>query len=57
VGVFALRGDRLEWRAVETGVASVTRVQILAGLTEGGEVALPTELTLHNGETVTPLRQ
>ena len=57
VGVFALRGDRLEWRAVETGVASVTRVQILAGLAEGGEVALPTELTLRNREIVTPLRQ
>jgi len=57
VGVFALRGDRLEWQTVETGVASVTRVQILAGLAEGGEVALPTELTLHNGETVTPLQQ
>jgi HlyD family secretion protein len=57
VGVFALSGDRLEWRAVETGVSSVTRVQILAGLAEGGEVALPTELTLHNGEIVTPLRQ
>jgi len=57
VGVFALRGGSLAWRAVSTGVSSVTRVQILDGLAEGDEVALPTELTLHDGEIVTPLRQ
>lgn len=57
VGVFALRDGRLAWRAVSAGVSSVTRVQIPAGLAEGDEVALPTELTLHNGEIVTPLRQ
>jgi hypothetical protein len=51
VGVFALRGGRLAWQAVRTGVSSVTRVQILEGLAEGGEVALPTELTLHDGES------
>jgi len=56
VGVFTLRDGRLEWRAVQTGVSSLTRVQILAGLAEGGEVALPTELTLQPGEIVTPLR-
>jgi HlyD family secretion protein len=56
VGVFALRGGRLAWRAAETGVSSVTRVQIVEGLAEGDEVALPTELTLHNREIVTPLR-
>ena len=57
VGVFALRGNRLEWQPVQTGVASVTRVEILAGVTEGGEVALPTDLTLHNGEIVRPVVQ
>jgi HlyD family secretion protein len=57
VGVFALHGGRLEWRAVRTGVSSVTRVQILRGLGEGDQVALPTELTLVNGEMVAPLRQ
>jgi HlyD family secretion protein len=55
VGVFALRSGHLAWQAVSTGVSSVTRVQILQGLAEGDEVALPTELTLHNGEIVTPL--
>jgi len=56
VGVFELRGGKLAWRAVRTGVSSVTRVQILDGLAEGGEVALPTELTLYDGEVVTPQR-
>jgi hypothetical protein len=37
---------------VTTGVSSVTRVQIVSGLAEGDAVALPTELTLHNGEAV-----
>ncbi len=57
VGAFVLRGGRLAWQPVSTGVASVTRVQILSGLSEGEQVALPTELTLHDGEAVTPLRQ
>jgi HlyD family secretion protein len=57
VGVFSLRGGRLAWQAVSTGVSSVTRVQVTAGLAEGDQVALPTELSLHNGEIVTPLRQ
>jgi HlyD family secretion protein len=55
VGVFGLRGARLTWQPVATGASSVTRVQILQGLAEGDEVALPTELTLHDGETVSRL--
>jgi HlyD family secretion protein len=55
VGVFVMRGGRLAWQPVSTGASSVTRVQILQGLAEGDQVALPTELTLHNGEIVTPL--
>lgn len=54
MGVFALRGGRLAWLPVETGAASVTRVQMLKGVAEGTEVALPTDLTLHDGETVRP---
>jgi HlyD family secretion protein len=57
VGVFTLRGGRLAWQPVSTGAVSVTRVQILEGLAEGAEVALPTEVTLHSGEAVTPIRQ
>jgi HlyD family secretion protein len=54
VGVFTLHGGRLAWRTVKTGASSVTRVQILAGLAEGEEVALPTEVALHDGEIVAP---
>lgn len=57
VGVFALRGGRLAWQPVSTGVASVTRVQVVEGLAEGEMVALPTEAALRDGEVVTPLRQ
>jgi HlyD family secretion protein len=52
VGVFALHGGHIAWQPVTTGVSSVTRVQIVSGLAEGDAVALPTELTLHNGEAV-----
>ena len=40
-----------------TGVSSTTRVQIVKGLAEGDAVALPTELTLRDGEAVTPAYQ
>ncbi len=52
VGVFALHGGHIAWQPVTTGVSSVTRVQIVRGLAEGDRVALPTELTLHDGEAV-----
>jgi HlyD family secretion protein len=52
VGVFALNGDRLAWKTVTTGISSITRVEILSGLAAGDAVALPTDITLHNGETV-----
>jgi HlyD family secretion protein len=57
IGVFTLRAGRLAWQAVSTGVSSVTRVQILQGLAEADAVALPTDLTLHNGEAVTAIKQ
>ncbi len=56
LGVFVLRGGRLAWQTVTTGASSVTRVQVLEGLAEREDVALPTELSLRNGENVTPLR-
>ena len=55
VGVYVLRGSRIAWQPVATGVASITRVQILQGLAAGDAVALPTELTLADGQAVTPV--
>ncbi|HLY19416.1 MAG TPA: efflux RND transporter periplasmic adaptor subunit [Bryobacteraceae bacterium] len=57
VGVFVLRGDRLAWQPVTAGASSVTRVQIVQGLAEGDQVALPTEATLRSGQVVMPVRQ
>ncbi len=53
-GVFILQGEAVAWRAVKTGISSVTRVQITDGLAEGDAVALPSERGLRSGERVTP---
>ena len=55
VGVYKLQGERLLWQPVKTGVASVTRVQVLSGLTEGEAVALPVDRVMKNGEAVKPV--
>ena len=57
VGVFVLRDGHLSWQSIETGASSVTRVQIVRGLDEGAEVALPNERTLRAGDVVTPVLQ
>lgn len=58
VGVFVLReGDTLAWQPVETGAASVTRVQVVKGLNDGDAVALPTERPLRAGMQVQPVYQ
>lgn len=44
----------LQWRQVKVGIASITRVQITAGLREGEPVALPSDRILHSGDLVTP---
>jgi HlyD family secretion protein len=54
-GVFALAGGTVQWRAVKPGSASISRVQITEGVTEGDAVALPTTFTLHNGQKVAPV--
>jgi HlyD family secretion protein len=51
-GVFALEGSTVRWRAVKAGSASINRVQILEGVTDGDAVALPTSFTLHDGQRV-----
>jgi HlyD family secretion protein len=54
VGVFALAGDTILWRAVKTGASSINRVQITEGLSDGDLVALPTDFALHDGQKVRP---
>ena len=38
--VFAINGDKLHRRDVETGIADLTRIQIIKGIDEGTKVAL-----------------
>ena len=54
-GVFFLRGNKVAWQAVSTGVASVAKVQVTQGLAEGDAVAMPTDVRLKNGVEVTPV--
>lgn len=54
-GVFLLQGDRVAWRQLKLGASSVTRVQVLQGLSEGDSVALASERSLGDGDRVRPL--
>ncbi len=51
-GVYVLDGARVRWRKVATGISSITRIQILDGLTESDSVALPGAATLTDGAEV-----
>ena len=52
--VLLLKGDAVERRPVNIGVASISDVQITNGLAEGDEVALPSDTPLQPGDRVTP---
>jgi HlyD family secretion protein len=54
-GVLLLQSDRVIWRKVTLGVASVTRTQVLTGLNDGDGVALPSEKPLTSGAKVAPV--
>lgn len=47
---------RLEWRPVQVGISSLTHAEIIAGLQEGDQVALPGDAALSAGQVVTPRR-
>jgi multidrug efflux pump subunit AcrA (membrane-fusion protein) len=54
-GVYILAGNKLAWRAVRTGISSVTRTEVLQGLKSGELVALPSEHQLTAGMEVRAL--
>ena len=54
-GVFLLQGIAVVWRKIVPGVSSITRTQVVEGLSEGDAVALPTDATLANGTVVEPV--
>lgn len=54
-GVLLLNGDRVTWRKVAVGVNSITRSQVVNGLSEGDSVALSVEQQLKDGDLVKPV--
>ena len=53
-GVLVIQDDKVLWRPVKTGAASVTKVEVISGVTEGDRVALPVDAPLKSGEAVRP---
>jgi RND family efflux transporter MFP subunit len=51
-GVLLLQGDKVVWRKIAIGIASVTRMQVVQGLAEGDAVALSSEAALKDGSRV-----
>lgn len=51
-GVFKLVGEHIRWMAIKLGSSSVTRSQVLEGLSEGDLVALPVDRPLKDGDKV-----
>jgi hypothetical protein len=54
-GVFLLQGTAVVWRKIVPGVSSITRTQVVEGLSEGDAVALPTDAALTDGAVVKPV--
>jgi hypothetical protein len=51
--VYVLKGDVVERRPVKKGIASLTQVQIVEGLSDSDAVALPGDVPLKPGDRVT----
>jgi len=55
-GVYVLgEGDKIAWREVQLGTASVTRSEVTSGLKEGDRIALTSDRPLSRGMEVTPI--
>src|SRR5581483_116890 len=52
--VLLLKDDVVERRPVNTGVTSISEVQVTSGLAEGDRVALPSDTPLQPGDRVIP---
>jgi HlyD family secretion protein len=51
--VFLLKESAVQRRAVKKGISSITQVQVVEGLTEEDQVALPSDVPLKSGDRVT----
>jgi len=54
-GVYLLEGNRIAWRKVSLGIATISRMQVIEGLAEGDAVALPSDAVLTAGAEVRPV--
>jgi HlyD family secretion protein len=54
-GVYVLQQDgTVRWTNITTGAADALRVEVTSGLAEGAQVMLPSDVTVHNGDRVSP---
>ncbi len=54
-GVLKLQGSKVVWQPISPGISSVTRIQVISGLSEGDAVALPVDRSLKSGDEVKPV--
>jgi HlyD family secretion protein len=54
--VFRVEGDRIHRRDVKVGIANPTMIEVLSGLSQGDEVALPGEAALKENLRIRPVR-
>jgi len=52
-GVYALQKDgTVKWVNITTGASDALRVEVISGLSDGDQVMLPSDLTIHEGDKV-----
>jgi hypothetical protein len=51
--VFVVKGNKVEQRAIQTGIVTENKVQVLQGLDTGEMVVISGQLNLENGTNIT----
>ena len=54
-GVFKLHDKRVVWQPVKLGIGSVSRAQVIEGLTEGDLVAMPVDRPLKANDSASAI--
>ena len=56
-GVYALQKDgAVKWVNITTGASDALRVEVISGLSDGDQVMLPSDLTIHDGDKVMAIK-
>jgi HlyD family secretion protein len=54
-GVYVLQQNgTVRWTNITTGAADALRIEVTSGLSEGAQVMLPSDITVHDGDRVSP---